>query len=280
MRGAYGRNRRRRNIGRMKILFVGDLVGRPGRACLERLLPSMREELKLDAVVVNAENAAGGIGVTPQILDELMALGVEAITLGNHTWRKKELVSALDRYETTVRPANYPAGVPGKGSAVITLRDGRKFGLISVLGRIFMESFESPFVRAKQEADLLRQRAPIVIVDMHAEATSEKMALGWYLDGSCTAVLGTHTHVQTADERILPGGTAYITDVGMTGPRDSVIGLEKERAIDKFLTGIPSEFKVGGGPGCLSAVVLEADEKTGKAISIRREYRVGPAGDK
>jgi hypothetical protein len=126
----------------------------------------------------------------------------------------------------------------------------------------------------------LRQRAPIVIVDMHAEATSEKMALGWYLDGSCTAVLGTHTHVQTADERILPGGTAYITDVGMTGPRDSVIGLEKERAIDKFLTGIPSEFKVGGGPGCLSAVVLEADEKTGKAISIRREYRVGPAGDK
>ena len=263
----------------MKILFVGDLVGRPGRICLERLLPSMRSELKVDAVVVNAENAAGGIGVTPQILDELMGLGVEAITLGNHTWRKKELVGVLDRYQTTVRPANYPAGVPGQGSVVITLQDGRKFGLISVLGRIFMECFESPFVRAKQEADSLRQRTPVVIVDMHAEATSEKMAMGWYLDGCCTAVLGTHTHVQTADERILPGGTAYITDVGMTGPRDSVIGLEKERAIHKFLTGIPSEFRVAGGPASLSAVVVEADETTGKALSIRRECRTSPPAD-
>jgi metallophosphoesterase (TIGR00282 family) len=259
-------------------MFVGDLVGRPGRVCLERLLPVMREELELDAVVVNAENAAGGIGVTPEILDELMGLGVEAISLGNHTWRKKELVSKLDRYLTTVRPANYPPGVPGQGSTVITLRDGRKFGLVNVVGRVFMDCFESPFQRAKQEADLLRQRAQIVLVDMHAEATSEKLALGWYLDGSCTAVLGTHTHVQTADERIFPNGTAYITDVGMTGPRDSVIGLEKERAIHKFLTGIPSEFKVAGGPACLSAVVVEADEKTGKALSIRREYRVGPSG--
>ncbi|MCX5768802.1 MAG: TIGR00282 family metallophosphoesterase [Candidatus Hydrogenedentes bacterium] len=263
----------------MKILFVGDLVGRPGRMCLERLLPSLRKELNVDAVVVNAENAAGGIGVTPQILDELMRLGVEAITLGNHTWRKKELVEMLDRYQTTVRPANYPPGVPGQGSVVITLQDGRKFGLISVLGRIFMECVESPFVRAKQEAVSLRQRTPVVIVDMHAEATSEKMAMGWYLDGCCTAVLGTHTHVQTADERILPGGTAYITDVGMTGPRDSVIGLEKERAIHKFLTGIPSEFRVAGGPSMLSAALVEADETTGKALSIRRECRISPPVD-
>jgi len=237
----------------------------------------MRDELELDAVVVNAENAAGGIGVTPQILDELCDQGVEAITLGNHTWRKKDLVRELDRFENVVRPANYPEGVPGRPSLLVTLPDGRKFGVVSVLGRIFMDCFESPFVRAKQEADTLRQRTQVVLVDMHGEATSEKMAIGWYLDGNCTAVLGTHTHVQTADERVLPGGTAYITDVGMTGPRDSVIGLEKERAIHKFLTGIPSEFKVAKGPVCLCGVVVEADETTGKAVSIRREFRVNGA---
>lgn len=261
----------------MRILFVGDLIGRPGRRCLERLLPSLREELEIDAVVVNAENAAGGIGVTPQILDELNGWGVEAITLGNHTWRKKELVKALDRFENVVRPANYPDGVPGRGSLLVTLPDGRKFGLISVVGRIFMDCFASPFVRAKREVDGLRQRTQVVIVDMHGEATSEKTAIGWYLDGSCTAVVGTHTHVQTADERVLPGGTAYITDVGMTGPRDSVIGLEKERAIHKFLTGIPSEFKVAKGATCLCAVVIEADEANGKATSIRREFRINAA---
>ncbi|MCE5230880.1 TIGR00282 family metallophosphoesterase [bacterium] len=258
----------------MKILFVGDLVGRPGRMCLERLLPSLREEHGLDAVVVNAENSAGGIGVTPQILNELTAMGIDAITLGNHTWKKKEMVQTLDRYENTVRPANYPAGAPGRASTIITLRDGRKFGVTNVLGRIFMECVESPFVRAKQEVDSLRQRTPVVIVDMHGEATSEKQAMGWYLDGACTAVLGTHTHVQTADERVLPKGTAYITDVGMTGPRDSVIGLEIERAVHKFLTGMPSEFKVAKGPTCLCAVVVDADDTTGKAVSIRREYRV------
>jgi len=254
----------------MKILFVGDVVGRPGRTSLARWLGPTRRDRGIDMVIVNAENAAGGLGATPKVLDQLLNMGVDAITLGNHTWRKKELAPAIDRYPSVVRPANYPARVPGKGAALITLPDGRRVGLVSVVGRVFMEPFECPFQRARQEVAALRQNTRVVIVDVHAEATSEKVALGWFLDGECTAVLGTHTHVQTADERILPNGTAYITDVGMSGPRDSVIGVERERAIGKFLTGMPTEFRVAKGPTCFNAVIIEADETTGRATAIER----------
>ena len=254
----------------MKILFVGDIVGRPGRTSLARWLGPTRRDHGIDMVIANAENAAGGLGATPKVLDQLFNMGIDAITLGNHTWRKKELAPAIDRYPAVIRPANYPPRVPGKGAALITLPDGRRVGLVSVVGRVFMEPFECPFLRARQEVAALRQNTPIVIVDVHAEATSEKVALGWYLDGACTAVLGTHTHVQTADERILPNGTAYITDVGMTGPRDSVIGVDRERAIGKFLTGMPAEFRVAKGPTRFNAVIVEADETTGRATAIER----------
>ena len=257
----------------MKILFVGDVVGRAGRECVARVLPGLREEFAVDVVVANGENAAGGLGATPQVIGELLAMGVNAITLGNHTWRKKELAPVLDSLPNVVRPANYCPGVPGKGSMVVELADGRKMGLVNVQGRVFMEALECPFARAREEVERLRQAAPIVVVDFHAEATSEKVAMGWYLDGKCTAVLGTHTHVQTADERVLPQGTAYITDVGMTGPIDSVIGVEKERAIQKFVTGMPAEFRVAKGPTSVCGVVVEADEQTGRAVSIKRVAR-------
>jgi len=258
----------------MKILFVGDVIGQPGRRALARWLPELRKQYGIDVALANAENAAGGLGATPQVLDELLSMGFSGLTLGNHTWRKKELAPALDRYDRVVRPANYPDGVPGRGSIQVMLVDGRSIGLVSVLGRVFMESFACPFQRAAEEAAKLRKSTPVVIVDIHAEATSEKVALGWHLDGKCSAVLGTHTHVQTSDERILPGGTAYMTDVGMVGPWDSVIGIERERAVRKFLTGMPHEFKVAKGPVCLGGVVIEVDDVTGRAVSIERITRI------
>ena len=237
----------------MNILFIGDIVGSPGRRVLKEWLPKIRAEFDVDFVVANGENAAGGLGATPEILDEILGAGVQAITLGNHTWRKKILLKTIDAYETVLRPANYPHGVPGKGSAVVELPDGRRVGLVNVLGRVYMEAFACPFETARREIARLKQSTDTILVDVHAEATSEKIALGWYLDGKCTAVVGTHTHVQTADEQILPGGTAYITDVGMTGPMDSVIGVEKERVIQKFLTGIPTEFKIAKGRPAIAA---------------------------
>ena len=257
----------------MNILFIGDIVGSPGRRVLKEWLSKLRAEFDVDFVVANGENAAGGLGATPEILDEILGAGVQAITLGNHTWRKKILLKTIDAYETVLRPANYPHGVPGKGSAVVELPDGRRVGLVNVLGRVYMEAFACPFETARREIARLKQSTDTILVDVHAEATSEKIALGWYLDGKCTAVVGTHTHVQTADEQILPEGTAYITDVGMTGPMDSVIGVEKERIIQKFLTGVPAEFKVAKGRPTISAVLIETDDDTGKARSIQRVSR-------
>lgn len=254
----------------MNILFIGDIVGRPGRKCLAECLPRLREQFAIDVVIANAENAAGGLGAIPRVIDELLKIGVAGMTMGNHTWRKREFVNTIDKYRCVVRPANYPARVPGQGSAIIELPDGRAVGLVNVLGRVFMEAFDCPFTRAEEEVERLRRSVSVVLVDFHAEATSEKVALGWHLDGKCTAVVGTHTHIQTADERVLPKGTAYITDVGMTGPRDSVIGVEPARAIHKFLTGMPSEFRVAKGPAILGAVLIEADDETGSAKSIRR----------
>lgn len=258
----------------MNILFVGDIVGRPGRRALAHWLPRLTEEFGLDLVVVNGENAAGGLGANGAVLAELFRMGVHAVTLGNHTWRKKEMASIIDGYETVIRPANYPEGVPGSGSAYVRLPDDRLVGVVNLLGRVYMEPCECPFRRGRDLVVRMREKTSVVLVDFHAEATSEKVALGWHLDGLCTAVMGTHTHVQTADERVLPGGTAYITDVGMTGPVDSVIGVERERAIGKFLTGMPHEFRPAKGRAAVCAVVLHVDENTGRTQRIERICRM------
>ncbi|MGI6459507.1 MAG: TIGR00282 family metallophosphoesterase [Candidatus Hydrogenedentales bacterium] len=260
----------------MNLLFIGDIVGRPGRNSVGYWLPRLRDEFAIDLVVANGENAAGGLGITSAILRELQDLGIQVITLGNHTWRKREFVKAISAFDNVVRPANYPDGVPGLGGVLYTLPDGRKVGVVNLLGRVFMEPVACPFATAARVVAELRQATPLVMVDMHAEATSEKVAMGWHLDGSCTAVIGTHTHVQTADERVLPQGTAYITDVGMTGPLDSVIGVERELVVSRFLTGMPAEFKVAKGRPALGAVVIEAEENTGKARSITRLLREVP----
>ena len=254
----------------MNIVFIGDIVGRPGRGAVRDWLPELHEEFPIDIVVANAENAAGGLGATGEILDDLTKLGVQAFTLGNHTWRRKSLIEDIKRFDNVVRPANYPEVVPGSGAITIALPDGRKLGILNLLGRVFMEAYACPFETASREIDSLREETNTILVDMHAEATSEKIAMGWFLDGKCSAVVGTHTHVQTADERVLPGGTAYITDVGMTGPMDSVIGVEKEPVIEKFLTGLPTEFRVAKGSPGICGVYIETDDDSGRAESITR----------
>ncbi len=254
----------------MNILFVGDIVGGPGRRLLGQWTPRLRDQYAVDAVVVNGENAAGGLGITPALIDELHDAGADVITLGNHTWRKKELAPALDQYPFTVRPANYPEGVPGKGAVVFEMRDGRRLAVLNLIGRVYMDPVDCPFMRADKEIGRLRQQTPIIIVDFHAEATAEKVAMGWHLDGRCTAVVGTHTHVQTADERVLPQGAAYITDVGMTGPLDGVIGMQRDRVLRRFLTGMPEEFKVANERPGLCGVVIQCDDTTGQATSIER----------
>ena len=262
----------------MNILFIGDIVGRPGRHAVARWLPGLCEQHGLDLVIANAENASGGLGVLPETLGELQKMGVHAFTLGNHTWRKEEITAHLDRVQKcgsvdampTVRPANFPQGVPGRGAAVVELTNGRRAGILNVIGRVFMEACDCPFQRADEELAWLREECNVVLVDIHAEASSEKVALGWHLDGRCTAVVGTHTHIQTADEWILPQGTGYITDVGMCGPYHSVIGVRRERVIEKFMTGLPRRFDLAKGPACFSAVLIEADEATGRAVRMER----------
>ncbi len=257
----------------MVILFIGDVFGRPGRTAVADWLPALRTQHTADLVVVNAENAAGGLGATPEILQELRDAGADAFTMGNHTWRKRVLVSKIDAMPDVVRPANYPDGVPGRTATVITAGNGTAVGITQVLGRVYLEPYACPFERARREAARLRQQTPVVLVDVHAEATSEKVALGWHLDGHCTAVLGTHTHVQTNDARVLPEGTAYMTDVGMTGPRDGVIGVDRKVIIDRFLTGLPRDFRVAGGVRQLCGAVLDVDETTGRARHIAPVYR-------
>lgn len=254
----------------MRILFIGDIVGKPGRRSVAYWTPKLVAEHAVDAVIANAENSAGGLGVTPEIVQELQAVGVQGFTLGNHTWRKRAIMPAMDGIPSMVRPANYPEGVPGRGSTVIELDDGRKLGLLNLIGRVYMEPFECPFARADKELAGLRAETKTILVDSHCEATSEKIALGWHLDGRCSAVVGTHTHVQTADEWILPGGTAYITDVGMCGPMYSVIGTKIEAVVQKFRTGLPRPFEVANGPALFSAVLIDTDDNTGKATAITR----------
>jgi hypothetical protein len=259
----------------MRILFIGDIVGDLGRACVKQWLPKLREEFAIDLTIANGENAAGGLGATPPIVRELFDAGVQALTMGNHTWRKKELAPAIDSLGPVVRPANYPDGVPGKGVVVVETSSGRRVGVVNLLGRVYMEPFHSPFEVGRREVEALRADTPLIVVDFHAEATAEKAALGWYLDGRCTAVIGTHTHVQTADERILPKGTAFISDVGMTGPHESVIGLDADSSVQKFLTGMPAPHTLAKGHPGLCAVVIEADPDTGLAQGVTRVQRFG-----
>ena len=254
----------------MNILFIGDIVGRPGRELVRRGLRGLIERHGIDLVIANVENAAAGFGITKDIGDTLLEYGVDVMTSGNHVWDKKEAIEYIAGEPRLVRPANYPAGVPGRGSYVAQTGDGRTVGVINVMGRVFMLPIDDPFAGVLREIDAIRHRARILVVDFHGEATSEKVAMGWHLDGKVTAVLGTHTHVQTADERILPNGTAYLTDAGMTGPHDSIIGMEREPSLARFLNGMPSKFEPATGNPRLNGAVIEADDKTGRATRITR----------
>ena len=254
----------------MNILFIGDIVGRPGRELIRVGLRALVDRYSLDLVIANAENSAAGFGITKDIGDTLLEWGVDVMTSGNHIWDKKEAMPYIAGEPRLLRPANYPAGVPGRGSYVAQTGDGRAVGVINVMGRVFMLNIDDPFAVVLREIEAIRHRTRVIIVDFHAEATSEKVAMGWHLDGKVTAVLGTHTHVQTADERILPGGTAYLTDAGMTGPHDSIIGMEKEPSLARFLNAMPSRFEPATGNPRLNGAVIEADDKTGRATSITR----------
>jgi metallophosphoesterase (TIGR00282 family) len=254
----------------MRILFIGDIVGKPGREAVRVLLPRLVKKYNIDLSIANGENAAGGSGITPRISEELFASGLDALTSGDHIWKKKEILETMDSEMRIFRPANYPPGTPGRGYGTIKTKKGRKAAIINLQGRVFMSSLDCPFRRAQEAIKELKKETPVILVDMHAEATSEKIALGWFLDGEVAAVLGTHTHVQTADEKILPGGTAYITDVGMSGPYDSVIGRKPEQILARFLTQMPVRFEMAEDNVQIHGVVLEIDESAGKAKSIER----------
>lgn len=254
----------------VKILFVGDIIGKAGRQALSRELHRIIDRHRVDVVIANGENAAGGFGLTEEVAGELFKLGIDILTSGNHIWDKKEALDYLRREEKVIRPANYPEGTPGFGSTVFTTAGGLKVAVLNLEGRVFMNNLECPFRVADREIERLKKETPVVFVDFHAEATSEKASLGWYLDGRASAVIGTHTHVQTADERLLPGGTAYMTDAGMTGAFDSVIGIRKDEAIAKFLTQLPVRFEVAKANIRLNGVVVEVDEESGNALRIER----------
>ena len=252
----------------MKLLFVGDVVGGPGRRALAALLPGLRERHRPDFLVVNGENAAGGVGITRKTADELLGLGADAITLGNHAYRHREVYEYLDTEERIVRPANYPKGSPGRGHTVVE-RDGVRLAVVNLSGNLFVQAARSPFAEADAILAELRGRADHVLVDFHAEATSEKVALGWHLDGRVTACVGTHTHVPTADARVLPGGTAYVTDVGMTGPRGGVIGVKRDQAVERFRSMTNVKFETSEEDPWVNAVLVEADEG-GRAVRIEQ----------
>lgn len=257
----------------MKILFIGDIVGAPGRKAVKGLLPVLIKEEAIDFVVANAENASGGSGVTFDAADELFKSGADVLTSGDHIWKRKETIDFLIREPRLLRPLNYPAGAPGEGFGVFRSRANKKIGIANLCGRVFMQPIECPFAAAKHAVESLLKETNIILVDIHAEATSEKIALGWYLDGKASCVLGTHTHVQTADERILPLGTAFLTDAGMTGPCDSVIGRKVEDVLERFITGVPVRFEVADSNIQLQGAIIEIDEATGRAKAINRIVR-------
>ncbi len=250
--------------------MIGDIVGEPGRKILAAHLDRLVGENGIDLIIANGENAAGGFGITPKITEELFDLGVHVITTGNHAFDKKEIVGTFEKEPRLLRPANYPAGVPGRGTAVVELPGKPNVAVLHLMGRVFMPTTDCPFQTARREVDRLRRETKIIFVDIHGEATSEKSALAWYLDGQVSAVIGTHTHVQTADEGILPQGTAFLTDTGMTGPTYSVIGVKKEIVIEKFLQQTPRRFEMASGPAVLQGAIVEIDPSSGKATGIRR----------
>jgi 2',3'-cyclic-nucleotide 2'-phosphodiesterase len=252
----------------LRILFIADVVGAPGRRALDERLPAMRSELGIDACVVNGENAADGIGITPRLADQLLAIGIEAITLGNHAFRRTEIGPYLDASDRVVRPANTSRNTPGRGMTVVPTTNGGSIGVINVLGSLFLHPATSMFEVIDDLVEHVRRETPVILVDVHAEATSEKAALARWLDGRVTAVVGTHTHVQTSDATVLPKGTAFITDAGMTGPHDSVIGVEAELAIRRMRTGLPVRFETAQGDVRIEGALIECDGETGKASSI------------
>jgi metallophosphoesterase (TIGR00282 family) len=254
----------------VNLLFIADIFGSPGRRAVRDLLPELVSSMGIDFLIANVENAAAGFGVTKDIVAELKGLGIECMTSGNHIWDRREVLPLLDEEPLLLRPHNYPPGIPGSGSRLFRTRAGVAVGVLNLMGRVFMNAIECPFRAADREVALLKEQATVIVVDFHAEATAEKIAMAWYLDGRVSAVIGTHTHVQTADERIFPKGTGYITDAGMTGPHDSVIGVQKELAIRKFLTQLPVRFEPAGGDLKLHGVHLEVDESTGRCRHIER----------
>ncbi len=255
---------------KISILFIGDVIGRPGRKILEKYLRPVVKKYSPSLIIANGENAAGGLGITEKVGQELLS-EIDVLTSGNHIWDKKEALDYLDQEPRLLRPANYPPKNPGKGTYVFETKGKGKIGILNLQGRVFMEPIDCPFRTADEELKSLRASTPVIVVDFHAEATSEKQAMGWYLDGKVSAVIGSHTHVPTADERILPQGTAYITDVGMVGGYNSVIGIRRDQSIKRFLTGRPQRFELGKEGVFFCAVFVEVDPKTGKALSIRRE---------
>jgi metallophosphoesterase (TIGR00282 family) len=257
------------------ILFIGDIVGKAGRRAVDTFVQDILRDYHVNFVIANGENAAGGVGITPDIADQLFAAGIDVLTSGNHIWQKKEILDYLCHEKRLIRPLNFSPDAPGVGSCLVTTAAGITVAVVNVAGRVFMETYSCPFRAIDQAIEQLHRQADLIVVDFHAEATSEKMALGWYLDGRVSAVIGTHTHVQTADERILPQGTAYITDVGMTGARDSVIGVKKELAIQKFLTYMPVRFESSVGDPWLEGVMLTLDPERGVALQIQRIQRSG-----
>lgn len=256
----------------LKILAIGDTVGTPGREALRKVVPRLRREQGVGFVVCNGENLAGGAGITEETAREAFAAEVDILTSGDHYFDKREAVEFLARETRVLRPINYPVGVPGYGSALVTLRDGTKIGVINALGKVFINLLDSPFEAVRAEVERLRKITPLIVLDMHAEATSEKISMGWYLDGRVSLIFGSHTHIQTADETILPGGTAYISDAGMTGPYRSVLGRDIQSVLNRFLTGMPHRFPVACSDVRLSGVVAEVDVATGKALSIHRVH--------
>jgi metallophosphoesterase (TIGR00282 family) len=255
----------------MKLLFLGDIVGRPGRDLVRRHVRALASLHGADLVIANGENAAGGTGITRENFNEIVSAGVDVVTTGNHVWDKRETLAFIGAEPRLLRPANYPDGTPGAGSCVVAAKNGVTVGVINVMGRVFLQAIDDPFRVAEREVARVKAAgAQVIFVDMHAETTSEKMALCYYLDGTVGAIIGTHTHVQTADERILPGGTACLTDVGMTGPHDGVIGMDKEAVIARFVKGLPARFETASGDPRLNAVIITVDPSNGRATDIAR----------
>lgn len=254
----------------MKILLIGDVVGEPGRYAVSRLLPEIRQEEDVEFVIANGENVAGGSGITPKTARELLDAGIDVITTGDHIWDRKEIKEIIDIDTRLLRPANLPKGVPGRGSGVYKSKGGFLIGVINIIGRIFMSNYNCPFRTVREEVEKIKNQTPIIAVDIHGEATSEKIAMGWYLDGMVSVLAGTHTHVQTADEKILPRGTAYITDLGMAGPYKSVLGRRPEQILERFLTLMPVKFEMASEWVELHGAVVDIDPLTGKALAIKR----------